>query len=43
MVHWYVWNDGHVLTIVQVILYGQRFAVMVSLGSNGSYGWCNHA
>jgi hypothetical protein len=36
MVHWYVRDNEHGLTIIQVVLYGQRFVVMVDLGSNGS-------
>jgi hypothetical protein len=36
MVRRYVKDNGHGLTIIQVILYNQRFIVMFELGSNGS-------
>jgi hypothetical protein len=38
MVHRYVRNNDHKLTIIWVILYGQKFMLcIISLGSNGYF------
>jgi hypothetical protein len=43
MVHQYVRDNDHELTIIHVIFYGQKFIFMVSLGSNGSCDRRNYA
>jgi hypothetical protein len=43
MVHRYVWDKGHELTIVHAFLYGQMFILMYGLESNSSYDRHNHA
>jgi len=43
MVHRYVQNNRHRLTIIRVFLYGQMFIFIVSLGSNGFCDRHNHS
>jgi hypothetical protein len=42
MIHQYVQDNGHMLTITQVVLYGQMFVVIDNLGSN-DFRRHNHA
>jgi hypothetical protein len=43
MVRRYVWDNGHRLTIILIVLYGKMFIVMFEFGSNGSCDRRNHA
>jgi hypothetical protein len=43
MIHRYVRDNVHELTIMQVVLYDQMYIFIVSLGPNVFGDQCNHA